>query len=350
MTPKLSVIICSFNGANGVERCLRALHHQTISTELEVIVVDDGSTDSTSYVAQSAGARVIRHSVNEGASAARNSGISVATAALVAFLDDDCEPLPDWAEALISSYESVDLVVGGPLLVARGSGVLKDYLRRNNPLRPQELELARSNKLAYRFLLYLKRQWCPSERDDRREVVSLPTANMSVRREPLLAVGGFDARIRFGGEDDDLCRRLKGAYPDMRVVFEPRAQVLHHFKTSIRDMMRRSRAYGRASALMYRKWPDVGPTFFPYPLIWLVLLAASAHFPMIFPVAVVLPQFLYPNGLRVALRGHMSGLADPYLQLVRETCDDVGFVEGLWRFRDFDQAKAEIAQAVKRAS
>src|SRR5258708_24835475 len=100
MSPSLSVVICSLNGASGVDRCLRSLRAQTIGSELEVIVVDDGSTDGTSDVAHAGGAIVVRHPCRRGPAAARNSGIKRASAPMVAFLDDDCEPCPQGAEKI----------------------------------------------------------------------------------------------------------------------------------------------------------------------------------------------------------------------------------------------------------
>src|SRR5690348_2879056 len=79
----LAVVICSLNGEAGVHRCLDALARQTIHGRLEVIVVDDGSTDATGDVARALGAKVIRHPVNRGLAAARNSGTRAASAPLV---------------------------------------------------------------------------------------------------------------------------------------------------------------------------------------------------------------------------------------------------------------------------
>ena len=334
MPPRLSVVICSFNGADGVGRCLRALGAQSIRGALEIIVVDDGSTDSTSQVASALGAKVVRHTHNRGISAARNTGIRAASAAVVAFLDDDCEPCPRWAEALLASYDSRSIGVGGLISPNVGPGLVLGYLGRHSPLLPQELDLAASNNVPYRFWLYLRRQWRPAKPGQRRQVVAMPSANLSVLRQALLDVGGFDERIRFSAEDDDLCRRLTIAFPDGQLIIEPAAEVIHHFKASWRDTFRRSRAYGQGSAVMFCKWPDVRPTLFPFPLAVAAMLTASAWAPALAPAAVVLPPLLYPQGLRDAVaRRRPRSLLDAYFQLLQEACEDYGFVTGWWQFR-----------------
>jgi glycosyltransferase involved in cell wall biosynthesis len=336
MPPSLSVVIPSLNGASGVERCLRALRAQTIWPALEIIVVDDGSTDATCQVAAAGGAVVVRHPATRGVSAARNSGIAAAGAPYVGFIDDDCEPGPEWAEKLIASYGADVVGVGGSVLACAGRGLILGYLSRHNPLAPLELELAEGNHIPYRFWLYLCRQWQSQQHPGRRAVVSLPAANLSVRRQALLDIGGFDERIRFGSEDEDLCYRLRSAFGGNCLIFEPDAIVTHYFKPSLRDTMRRSRLYGRGSSLMYRKWPDVPPTFFPYPVAVLAMLLLSVRYPLALAAAAAAPHVFYPRGIRAAATGHGAACTlDAYLQLIQEACDDVGFVQGLWEFRHF---------------
>ena len=332
--PVMSVVICSLNGAPGVDRCLRALEHQSIAAALELIVVDDGSADATAAVGHAHGAQVIRHPVNRGASAARNSGIRAARAPVVAFLDDDCVPDPLWAESLLDSYADGVEGVGGPVIATAPVGFMRGYVQRHNPLRPLELDLTRSSNVLYRFWLYLGRQWALDEDGARRDVYSFPGANMSFRRPALLAVAGLDDRFRFGAEELDLCMRLTRESPAGRRVYAPEARVTHHFRPSARDTLRRSRAYARGVAQLYRKWPSVPLMLFPGPPAVAAVLLLSARFPVLLAPAVVLPQLLYPQGLRRAVTGRgWAGLADAYLQLAQEACSNIGFVEGLWRFR-----------------
>lgn len=336
MSPSLSIIVCSLNGSQGLHRCLRALNGQTIRPSLEVIVVDDGSSDSVSKVAREHKTVVIRHEITLGISSARNSGIRVATGPIVAFLDDDCEPEPEWAEQVVSSFGPEEIAIGGRLLVCQGKSITLKYLARHNPLNPQESDLAKSEILVYRLYLYMRRQWIPGRYVGRRCVFALASANMSVRRCALVAIGGFDERIRFGSEDEDLCRRLALAYPTQQLIFDPAIRVVHHFKPSLLDMMRRNRAYGRGSALMYRKWPNVRPTFYPFPVLLLSLLALSFVFPLLLVAAVLTPHLLYPKGLRATIADRdVLCLLDPYLQMIQEFSDAFGFIEGLWKFRNF---------------
>lgn len=334
MPTDLSVVICSLNGAKGLQRCLRALADQTISSRIEVIVVDDGSTDATSDVARAHGAKVVRHPVNRGIAAARNSGISAASAPIVGFLDDDCEPEAQWAEKLLIGYTAGVAGTGGPIVPVAPACYMRSYLERHNPLRPQEMNLTKSDNAAYRLFLYLRRQWTIKERSDWREVSSLVGANMSFRRDILVEAGCFDERFRFGAEEIDLCRRLSLADAPSRLMFNPEARVMHHFRATLCDTLRRSRAYGRGSARLYRKWPSLSPTFFPGPLAVLGLLALSGFYAPFGIAALVLPTVLYPHAARNTIsERHWACITDAYVQLAQETCEDVGFVEGLWSFR-----------------
>lgn len=335
MQADLSVVIPSLNGAAGVDRCLRALAAQTIRPAMEIIVVDDGSSDDTAAVARGHGITVISHPRNRGIAAARNTGLSAATADIVAFLDDDCEPEPGWAQQLLTGYSGGDIAgVGGTVIPHTPRGYLADFLTRNNPLSPIELNIAESNSIPYRFYLYLRRQWSGQRNTGRRDVFSFVGANMSFRRKTLFDAGRFDERFRFGAEEVDVCLRVARDIPLGRLVFVPECRVVHHFRPELRDTLRRSLSYGRGSARLYRKWPSLPPTVFPGPLLVLTLLAASPWVPLLAIAAALAPQVFYPKGIRVAVRDRRpAALLDGYVQLAQECCEDIGFIQGFWQFR-----------------
>ena len=168
---KLSVVIPAYNEERTLAQVIEAVQSVDLAgplgtpLERELIVVDDGSTDGTSTLARAYPVTVVRHPDNRGLAAARNTGIKQATAEIVTFLDDDCEPAPDWAEQLVTAYSAYGsarvLAVGGPALPAPGPGFMLGFLARHNPLQPLGMELARSERLLYRLGVYLRSQWAP---------------------------------------------------------------------------------------------------------------------------------------------------------------------------------------------
>ena len=348
------MIICSYNGAPGVRRCLAALQHQRGEHRLEVIVVDDGSSDDTAQVAEQFGAQLLRHPINRGLSAARNTGISHASAEIVAFLDDDCVVPPDWSVRLLAAYDrhqdprggdaGQPLGLGAAVFPAPMAGIMSGFLGRHNPLQPLELALEVDERLLYRLGRYLRSQWSHHDLDHPQPVFSLPGASMSFWRRDLVAIGMFDERIRFGGEDFDLCRRLAGRFPDRPLIFDPGVDVVHHFRPELSDTLRRSRSYARGAARLCRKWPTMRPTVFPLPLAAMALLAAGTRGPAAAFAAVALPYLGYGSWLS-HLRSSRDPrcLLDPWIQLAQETYANIGFAEGAWQHRAFPREQHTVA-------
>src|SRR5262249_51145554 len=106
----VSVIVPTFNRAARLDTLLDDLSHQdTDGRALEVLVVDNGSTDGTVRVVEGWSARDPRirylREPRPGASSARNAGIAAATASILAFIDDDVRPAPDWVAAVCRAFE-----------------------------------------------------------------------------------------------------------------------------------------------------------------------------------------------------------------------------------------------------
>ena len=106
VTPKISVVISTYNAQNYISECLDATLNQTY-TNLEVIIVDDGSEDDTlsilqSYASKDSRITLFRHS-NKGVSTTRNKGIQNATGEYIVFFDADDYPEPDLIEAYVNA-------------------------------------------------------------------------------------------------------------------------------------------------------------------------------------------------------------------------------------------------------
>jgi GT2 family glycosyltransferase len=335
---RATVVVCCFNGADELPHVLRSLAAQTIREQVEVLVVDDGSTDGTADVARDHGVRVVVHEHNAGLAAARNTGWRSASAPVVAFTDDDCRPSPEWLERLLPAIESDPDVVGagGAALGVHADSLTRRYLQANNPLQPLESDLLESDGLAHRLWLYVRRSVAPQPPAGGREVSSVVGANMAFRVETLKLADGFDERFHFGGEEEDLCRRLvlSGAG---RLQFVPEALVLHEFEPSLRDTLRRSKAYGRGNARMYLKHPDLSPTVYPLPVLVTGVLAAAALLrrPRWAVAAFALPSLLFAHWpVKAVLRRRPEWLLYPYLQVLQEGCSNLGFAEMMLTGRD----------------
>ena len=113
---KISIVVPVYNSEEYLDRCLHSVLDQDFSS-YEVILVDDGSTDSSSLICDrysSTDPRFITiHQANKGVSAARNAGINMAQGEYVMFLDSDDVLLPYALDSMVESLSGEDLVVGG---------------------------------------------------------------------------------------------------------------------------------------------------------------------------------------------------------------------------------------------
>ena len=111
--PAVTVVVPARDAAATLGATLEALAAQDLETAYEVIVVDDGSTDATAAIAESARlpVRVIRGPA-EGPGSARNRGAEQARGRALAFTDADCRPTPAWLREGLAALEAADLVQG----------------------------------------------------------------------------------------------------------------------------------------------------------------------------------------------------------------------------------------------
>jgi GT2 family glycosyltransferase len=237
--PRVSVVVCTLNGAATIGETLDAIERLD-HPDVEVIVVDDGSTDATAeIVAAHPHIRLIRTS-NRGLSAARNTGLRAATGAIVAYLDDDAYPDPHWLDYVaLALRDSTHAGVGGPNLPVPRDGLIAESVA-NAPGGPVHVLL--SDTVAEH----------------------IPGCNMAFRRDRLEAIGGFDEQFRVAGDDVDVCWRLQAR--GWTLGFHPAAVVWHHRRGSVRRFWRQQRGYGRAEALLERAWPEKYNT--PGHLAW----------------------------------------------------------------------------------
>jgi glycosyltransferase involved in cell wall biosynthesis len=181
VTPRVTVLIGAYNNATTLERAARSMLEQTV-TELELLIVDDGSTDQTGEVAariaaEDRRARVLTMPTNLGIARSLNAALESAAAPIVAVLDADdwsepqrlerqLEVLENRAEVAVVGCRMSEVDESGQALAPRTSqadGEVNDALMRFNPI---------------------------------------PNSASAFRREAALRFGGYDSRYRWAAEYD----------------------------------------------------------------------------------------------------------------------------------------------------
>lgn len=312
VVPAVSIVVATRDRAAGLERLLGALERQSVGTDaLEVVVVDDGSADSTAALLAGRTSdgvldlTVLRQPQSGGPARARNRGWRAARAELVVFTDDDCVPTDTWLEALLA-------------VVADHPGAIVQGMTVPNPAQADRLgPFTRSLEVGALSPHY-------------------QTANIAYPRFVLEQLGGFDEEYGApAGEDTDLGWRARHA--GVQAIFAPEALVHHavHERGAIgtlRDAMRATDC-----VRPYRDHPELrahlhkGVFFHPsHPLF-----AQAA-------LAVVLARrdraallFALPYAVHLARRSHATGgsvAAAPFLA-ARDALEIVATVRGAVRHR-----------------
>ena len=315
--PALSVVIAAYDSARTLPALLAALRAQDFDGEIEVLVVDDGSTDDSAGIARAGGATVVVQA-NAGPAAARNRGWQAAQAQIVLFTDADCVPHADWARLLSASIDADTPVDGGSYGIANPGNWLAETIhaeiRWRHARMPREVEFAGS-------------------------------VNFGATRAALESVGGFDEKFPApSGEDNDLCYRLRRA--GHRIRFVPEALVDHHHPDHLRRYLREQARHGEWRVVLYARHPGrmrgdgyAGPLELAAPpaaLLAAALLVLSPAGPKLAPVggallaAVVLLHAVL--AIRVAVRaGALTPLALAFVGPARAFARGWGLARGMAR-------------------
>jgi len=277
--------------------------------EIEVILVDDGSTDRTPAIAREAGARVIELGAGEGGNpaAARNRGAAASSGDPIVFLDADCVPAPGWLAAILDAHARGATVVGGALDMPDGLSAT-----------------ARCDYYCGWYVIHSRMSAGP--------VPHHPPPNLSVRRGAFLSTEGFTEEPPFNYTNEE--RAWQGALraEGHGIWFEPAAVVWHHNRPGFGNLLRRNYRWGYTaietksrSGIARMSW------LYRYPrlLIAAAPLLAFAHTayivgqwvragrlePVLMLPAVLVSRFAYVSGMAVGgiryLRARRSGSDAP---------------------------------------
>lgn len=233
--PHLSVIIPVYNGEADLPALLECLWAQRYPHDrVEYVIVDNGSHDRTAALLQHAlptarDRHITLHLGWEGtiqsSYAARNAGIRLAQADLLAFTDADCRPEPQWLTELVQPFADPQVgLVAGEILALPGSTALERYAERKQVL-------SQTHTLNHPFRPYGQ------------------TANLAVRRQALVESGLFRPYLTTGG-DADLCWRVLQSQT-WTIQRAERAIVRHRHRETLKDLAQQWRRYGRSNGYLH---------------------------------------------------------------------------------------------------
>ncbi len=228
-TPKVSVVVASYNGERTLKTCLDSLEKLNYP-DYEVILVDDGSTDNSAQIAHLHSSIRYIHHENRGLSTARNTGIDAATGEIVAFTDSDCRADEDWLFYLVS-----DLLAGN----FQGVG-------GHNFLPPEDSPVAATVMASPGGPAHVMLTDYEAEH--------IPGCNMAFYKWALDAIKGFDPIFRKAGDDVDVCWRLQQL--GCKIGFSHAGFVWHYRRSTVKAYLKQQEGYGEAEALLAAKHPE----------------------------------------------------------------------------------------------
>ncbi len=232
ITPLVTIVIPTFDGEHWLGGQLESLTRQRDAPPFEVVIADNGSADGTLGVAirfaERLALRIVDASDRKGQAHARNAGAAAARGAFLLFLDQDDEVEPNYLCAMAAA------LCATPLVAARVE------VRATNPSwKTPPRQLAQEHGLATGGPF----PWGYG-------------GALGVHAEVMADLGGFDVRLRDGGEDEDLCWRA--GVLGHRCVFAADAVLHYRLPTTVGNLFRQGRRYGAAQVRLERVHRGLG--------------------------------------------------------------------------------------------
>ncbi|MEL6499849.1 MAG: glycosyltransferase [Cyanobacteria bacterium J06635_13] len=206
---KVSLYIPCYNVGEFIESCIQAVLQQTHPVA-EILLIDDGCVDRTIEIAQKYPVKIIKHPVNKGLAAARNTAFKNAQHELVASLDADCVADPLWLETLLSHLEDPQVAIVGGKLVESVLDSQADRWRES----------------------HMTQNW--GERILKNPLFMFGNNNV-IRKSVIEQIGYYNESMRTNGEDSDISKRIRAAGFD--AVYDHNALVKHRRYDSLASIL-----------------------------------------------------------------------------------------------------------------
>lgn len=331
----VSVVIPAYNAQKTIAGCLDSLMNQDYPGDYEVIVVDDGSADSTpDIVSRYERARLIKQA-NAGPAAARNKGAMDARGEIILFTDSDCVPEGNWITEMMSPFKDDKDIVG----------VKGRYKTKQEEVTARFVQFEYEDKY-----LYMQKD---------RYIDFIDTYSAGFKRDIFLEMHGYDTEFPVAcAEDVELSFRLsKKGY---KMIFNPDAVVYHIHPYRLKDYLKKKYkfAYWRIVAVKKNPGKIIKDShtpqvmklqvLFPPAVLGSALLAIAYNslifFPFLFIFAFILTTI--PFAVRAGKKDLTVGLISPVFLFLRSLFQFLGILGGITYIFKNKYFKKIIKQAV----
>ena len=246
----VSVVIPTFNRGESLRKTLDSVLCQSV-LPVEVIVVDDGSTDDTVVVLEEYAGKSdlirFRSQVNAGPASARNLGVDMSRGDIICFTDDDCIADEDWLKNLVDAFGSPKVGFVGGKVFSEVNSMMERFVEESNILSQEKF--VKNN-----FVI---------------------TGNAAYRKDAFEDAGGFD---KYGIYCEDLDLSIRTKLKGYEIAYAPDAVVVHDHIPSVRGLFKQQYRNAKGLASLHKKYPsEFDPTYNLIILIYRLMLNAFKY-------------------------------------------------------------------------
>jgi glycosyltransferase involved in cell wall biosynthesis len=263
--PFISVIIPAYNEEKRIANAIEALLRQTYPKDkMELIVVDDGSTDKTCEVVTKYPVKLIRHNKNRGDSASRNTGAKNALGEIIATTDADDSVNEKWLVNIAKHYSDVNV----------SSVVGSSHITYNK-------ENWQERIIAELFICMRGSNAVENIYDTKGRVASNRSigSNQSFRKNIFLGIRGYDMGLTAGMEQDIIWRVEKAGY---KIAFEPNAKVYITLRDNFKKYIQHAYSRGKGGVIIYFKHPAKITFRYLFNMLYFPLITAMSILGVLF--------------------------------------------------------------------
>ncbi len=314
----VSVVIPAYNAEKTINKCLDSIMNQDCTEEYDVIVVDDGSTDSTpQIVLRFDNIRLIRQE-NAGPASARNKGAAEAKGEIILFTDSDCFPTENWISEMVNPFKNNNEVVG-----VKGA-----YKTGQKEIAARFVQIEYQDKYNYM--------------SKNKYIDFMDTYSAGFKRDVFLEMKGYDTEFPVAcAEDVELSYRLSKR--GFKMVFNPDAIVYHIHSNRLVDYLIKKYKFAYWRMLALKKNPQKAvkdshtPQIMKLQLLFPPAILGSPILAAMFSGSQYLSLFLsilfllttIPFAIRSFKSDLTVGLLSPIFLFLRATAQFLGVLAGI---------------------